>query len=250
VTASSATSEGLTVDDVARATGTTVRTIRWYQSEGLLPAPRREGRTARYGADHVQRLEAIRDLQAHGLTLVAIRRLLERAPDTAAHALAFVQAAVSPAGGDEIEVIDAAEGASRLGGRPTPAMAVQLERLGIIEVLPGDRWQLPAPALFRAAEELASLDFPLESRVEIVHRLRAHTEDMARILVDFFVRHMWPERPDDAAAWAEMSSALDRLRPLAATSVVALLDMALAHAAEEAAERQLGGHAPSASSAV
>lgn len=240
MTAVSETTHGLTVDQVARLTGTTVRTIRWYQSEGLLPSPRREGRIARYGADHVQRLAAIRDLQAHGLTLVAIRRLLERAPDTAANALAFVQAAVSPAGKDDYEVIDAAEGAARLGGSPTPAMAVQLERLGIIRVLPDDRWQLPAPALFRAAEELALLDFPLESRVEIMQRLRAHAEEMARILVDFFVDHLWPESADDPGAWAEMSSALDRLRPLAATSVVALLDTALAHAAEAAAEHELG----------
>jgi hypothetical protein len=41
-----------------------------------------------------------------------------------------------------------------------------------------------------------------------------------------------------------MTSALDRLRPLATTSVVALLDTALAHAAESAAERELGRRPP------
>lgn len=240
MTAVSENAGGLTVDEVARLTGTTVRTIRWYQSEGLLPSPRREGRTARYDADHVRRLEAIRDLQAHGLTLVAIRRLLERAPDTAANALAFVQAAVSPAYEDENAIIDAASGAARLGGSPTPAMATQLERLGIIRVLPDGRWQLPAPALFRAAEELAVLDIPLERRVEIMHRLRAHTEEMARLLVEFFVEHLWPDEGDDPVAWAEMSAVLGRLRPLATTSVVELLDAALAHAAEAAAEHELG----------
>jgi DNA-binding transcriptional MerR regulator len=247
VTAVHETTDGLTVDQVARLTGTTVRTIRWYQSEGLLPPPRREGRTARYDTDHVQRLEAIRDLQAHGLTLVAIRRLLERAPDTAANALAFVQAAVSPASKDDYEVIDPAEGAARLGTSPTPALAAHLEGLGIIHVLPDGRWQLPAPALFRAAEELTALDFPLERQVEIMHRLRAHTEEMARLVVDFFVDHLWPGSCDDPEAWAEMSSALDRLRPLATTSVVALFDTALAHAAEMAAERELGRSAPAGS---
>jgi DNA-binding transcriptional MerR regulator len=245
VTAVSEAADGLTVDQVARLTGTSVRTIRWYQSEGLVPSPRREGRTARYGADHVQRLEAIRDLQAHGLTLVAIRRLLERAPDTAANALAFVQAAVSPAGEGDVEVIGADEGAARLGASPTAALAANLERLGIVHVLADGRWRLPQPALFRAAEELAALDFPFERQVEIVQQLRAHTEAMARLLVDFFVDHLWPER-DDPAAWAEMTSALDRLRPLATTSVVALLDTALAHAAETAAERELGRRPTSA----
>lgn len=245
MTAAPDTLDGLTVDQVARLTGTTVRTIRWYQSERLLPPPRREGRTARYDASHVQRLEAIRDLQAHGLTLVAIRRLLERAPDTAANALAFVQAAVSPAGKDETEVIDAAEGAARLGGAPTPAMAGPLEALGIIRVLPDGRWELPAPALFRAAEELAAFDFPLDRRIHLMEQLRAHSVQMADLLVGFFVDHMWPptvtERVDDPAAWEALTQAVDRLRPLATTSVVALLDIAMARAAERAAEQMLVG---------
>ncbi|HEX8803008.1 MAG TPA: MerR family transcriptional regulator, partial [Acidimicrobiales bacterium] len=227
--------DGLTVDQVAHLTGTTVRTIRWYQSEGLLPAPRREGRTARYDADHVHRLEAIRDLQAHGLTLVAIRRLLEKAPDTAANALAFVQAAVSPAHKDGVEIIDAADGAERLGGVP-PDMAAELERLGIIRVLSHHEWELPTPALFRAAEELAALDIPLVSRLSILRQLRGHTEAMARVLVDFFVEQFCPQsasHAEDPAAWLAMSNALDRLRPLAATSVVALLDTALARASQE-----------------
>ena len=69
--------DSYSVEEVARRTGTTVRTIRWYQSEGLLAAPRKAGRVARYDGEHVARLEAIRDLQAHGLTLVAIRRLID-----------------------------------------------------------------------------------------------------------------------------------------------------------------------------
>lgn len=234
--------EGLSVEQVAQLTGTTVRTIRWYQSEGLLPPPRRAGRSARYDADHVQRLEAIRDLQAHGLTLIAIRRLLEHAPDTASNALAFVRAAVSPAQQDEIIAAD--EGAARVRGGATDETAAALERLGLIEVLPDGLWRLPAPALFKAAEELAALDFPLESRLDVLYGLRAYTEDMAKTLVDFFVDHLWPksaESADDPVAWAKMSDALDRLRPLAATSVVALLDIALVHAAQECAERKLGG---------
>jgi DNA-binding transcriptional MerR regulator len=244
VTAAPETLDGLTVDQVARLTGTTIRTIRWYQSEGLLPSPRREGRTARYDSSHVQRLEAIRDLQAHGLTLVAIRRLLERAPDTAANALAFVQAAVSPVGEDEAEVIDPDDGVARLGGGKADQVAASLDELGIIRVLPDGRWELPAPALFRAAEELAAFDFPLARRIEIMQRLRGHAEEMADLLVEFFVDHMWPDSAtlaDDPEAWSHLTRALDRLRPLATTSVVAMLDQALARAAEQATERKLAG---------
>jgi hypothetical protein len=71
---------------------------------------------------------------------------------------------------------------------------------------------------------------------------------MAALLVDFFMDHLWPDSrtdadADDPAAWAELTHALDRLRPLATTSVISLLDLALAHAAERAAERKLGDDA-------
>src|SRR5262249_54522861 len=100
-----ATEDGYTVEALARPTGATVRTMRWYQSEGLLPAPRRSGRVALYDDDHVARLEAIRELQGHGLTLVAVRRLLDQAPGSAATAaLAFVRSAVADLG-DGAEVV-------------------------------------------------------------------------------------------------------------------------------------------------
>jgi hypothetical protein len=151
---------------------------------------------------------------------------------------------VSPAGEDEVEVIDAEQGAARLGGGRPDQVAASLDELGIIRVLPDGRWELPAPALFRAAEELAALDFPLARRIEIMQRLRGHAEQMADLLVEFFVDHLWPDSAtlaDDPEAWTGLTRALDRLRPLATTSVVAMLDQALAGAAERATERMLAG---------
>lgn len=69
--------ESWRIDDLARKAGLTVDTVRYYQRERLLPAPRREGRHALYGPDHLERLERIRDLQARRFSLAAIRSLLE-----------------------------------------------------------------------------------------------------------------------------------------------------------------------------
>jgi hypothetical protein len=127
-------------------------------------------------------------------------------------------------------------------------MAAELEALGIIRVLPDERWELPAPALFRAAEELAAFDFPLDRRIQLMEQLRAHSDQMADLLVGFFVDHMWPgpttRAVDDPEAWDTLTQAVDRLRPLATTSVVALLDLAMARAAERAAEQMLVGEEP------
>ena len=67
---------GWRIDDLARRSGLSVDTIRFYQREGLLEPPVRRGRTAVYGPTHLHRLEQIRDLQARHLSLAAIRGLL------------------------------------------------------------------------------------------------------------------------------------------------------------------------------
>src|SRR3954449_45727 len=67
----------LTIDELARQTGMTVRNLRAHQSRGLLPAPEVRGRTGFYGPEHLARVELIRELQTEGFNLEAIRRLLE-----------------------------------------------------------------------------------------------------------------------------------------------------------------------------
>lgn len=66
------------VEQLAASAGMRVDTLRFYQSRGLLPAPRREGRVAIYEEAHLDRLRRIRDLQRQGFTLDQIGRVLER----------------------------------------------------------------------------------------------------------------------------------------------------------------------------
>lgn len=65
------------IDELARRSGLTVDTIRFYQREGLLPEAQRAGRAKVYGQDHLDRLAQIRDLQARRFSLAAIKALLE-----------------------------------------------------------------------------------------------------------------------------------------------------------------------------
>jgi DNA-binding transcriptional MerR regulator len=67
----------LTVGQAARLAGVGVDTIRYYEREGLLPAPRRtEGEHRRYGPADVDRLLFIRGAQRLGLRLAEIRELV------------------------------------------------------------------------------------------------------------------------------------------------------------------------------
>jgi DNA-binding transcriptional MerR regulator len=75
------------VEQLASVAGVSVDTIRFYQSRGLLPPPRRQGRVGWYDDDHRDRLDRIRTLQARGLTLATIRRLVSGELDAADEAL-------------------------------------------------------------------------------------------------------------------------------------------------------------------
>ena len=79
----------LTVDELARAGGTTTRQVRALQSHGVLPHPRLVGRTGYYDAGHLERLRSVLRLQHEGFSLAAIAALLKawEAGGTLAHVL-------------------------------------------------------------------------------------------------------------------------------------------------------------------
>ena len=68
----------LTTGDLARATGNTVRTIRFYEEQGLLrPAEVSDGGHRRYTEEELERLRLIGDLRELGLSLSDIKSMLD-----------------------------------------------------------------------------------------------------------------------------------------------------------------------------
>lgn len=76
--------ETLSLAELAELAGVPARTIRFYISRGLLPGPIKAGRGAEYTAEHLERLEHIKRLQAEGRMLSEIGLALESAPLSAA----------------------------------------------------------------------------------------------------------------------------------------------------------------------
>lgn len=73
-------SDGLSIGDLAKATGTKVVTIRFYEKIGLLPAPpRTSGNYRAYDKGHMDRLRFIRRCRDLGFTLDQVRALLSLA---------------------------------------------------------------------------------------------------------------------------------------------------------------------------
>jgi DNA-binding transcriptional MerR regulator len=104
-----------TVGELAEAAGVTVRTVRYYVAEGLLPDPTVEGRYAMYGQDHLNRIGLIQKLRLARVPLASIRdqlksltaedveELLSRAASAAyERRRALVQAPVAEADADRV----------------------------------------------------------------------------------------------------------------------------------------------------
>lgn len=68
------------IGELAKMTGTTVETVRYYEKEGLLPEPERGLNNYRsYGAAHLERLRLIRNCRALDMTQEEIRTILQLA---------------------------------------------------------------------------------------------------------------------------------------------------------------------------
>ncbi|BCY16842.1 MAG: MerR family transcriptional regulator [Chloroflexi bacterium] len=69
------------ISELANITGHTVRTIRYYMDEGLLPQPVIQGRYAYFGDSYIPRLKLIQRLKDAYLPLREIRRILDSLND-------------------------------------------------------------------------------------------------------------------------------------------------------------------------
>jgi len=110
------------VEQLSARSDVAVDTIRYYQSKGLLDPPRREGRVAWYGEDHLVRLTRIRSLQQRGFTLATIVRLVSGELDAADEALLGELAGgrEDPSEASPVPPVPTATGATMVEGQGSP----------------------------------------------------------------------------------------------------------------------------------
>jgi DNA-binding transcriptional MerR regulator len=232
----------MTIRELAQRTGMTVRNIRAHQTRGLLPPPAVRGRTGYYNEEHVARIELTREMQADGLNLEAIRRVLDSGDGSAAAISDFTRALRAPFEDEAPEIFDAEELATLWGGEPDPKLMRRAEKIGLLRPLPDGRIEVISPRLLRAARELAELGIGPEGALATAEKLRRHADGVARTFVELFVKEVW--QPFDRAGrperdWPRMSEALERMRPLAAGALLATFQIAMGEAVEKEGERTL-----------
>src|SRR5688500_17412906 len=72
------------IDELANRAGVPTRTIRYYTQQGLLPAPRLQGRVGWYDERHLDRLKLIKELQEKRYLPLGVIRSVLRRVDTGA----------------------------------------------------------------------------------------------------------------------------------------------------------------------
>jgi DNA-binding transcriptional MerR regulator len=208
-----------TIDELASVTRVPSRTIRFYQSKGALPAPQIRGRSAYYGAEHVERLKLIGSLQDRGLRIRAIRDLLQQA-DKGELALnewlGLERQLQEPWANDRPRVMTEDE-LQKLVGAERPGAVAELAKLEQIERR-GDSYLVKSPALLQVALRLEAAGIDLETGVGAGQILRKHLRRATEDLVEFFYKRSGEGFGRDISA-GDLADAYKALRPLGQESV-------------------------------
>lgn len=218
-----------TIDELARAAGTTVRSLRVYHERGVLPPPQVKGRTGFYGQDHLNRVRTISRLLDRGIKLNGIKELLnawDRGDD--------LGDILGVGGAEPEEASEVAEAGAVATGIQEPAetiAATDLERrygsvpnglarivaAGLYEPVDAGTYRPADRQLVRAAEQLAAAGVPDDEILTELERLRVDCDRIARRFVDLFERTAWQsyqQSPRSRSDLAELTARLHLLQAL------------------------------------
>lgn len=222
------------VDDLARASGVTVRNIRAYQERGLLPPPQRVGRTAVFDDTHLARLKIIASMLERGYTAANIREMLhawESGHDLGT--LLGLESALVPPAGDEPVTVTAAEARRRAGSADDLAL---LTGAGLAEPA-GTKVRLLRPRLLESFAEMRDHGMSTEALLEVYARVDPAVDEIARVLVragtDQLAPRFFADGTPSTESVGELVELLTRFRALAMTAVTASVAVAVEREIEQ-----------------
>ena len=204
------------VEELAGAAGVRVATVRFYQSKGLLPPPRRVQRAAVYSREHLSILQRIRRYQSQGLSLAVIKRLLAARSHSRGDAL--LAAVVEHSGERSLTRTQLAA----LSGVPEPLLAsLEAARLLDPAVVDGEaRYGEAELQMVRAGLEILQQGFPLDELLRVAGEHAKQVRLSADHAIALFDRHV-RKTGKGATAAADVAEAFRQLLP-SVTMLVAL----------------------------
>lgn len=205
----------VSLDELSEQSGVSSRTIRYYQSEGILPSPRKVGRDARYSEVHVERLELIGELQSRGLKIEAIKQLLGRNRDhrSVTEWLGIDEVLRAQWADDGEEVMTRADVLALLGRHPHRIVG-ELVDSGLLNRRDDGSFHAPSRALFDLALRMLDAGVSIEVGAKAEQLLRRRLSKAADELVELFAAETGKSfagkgTPD------ELAVAIEAMRPVA-----------------------------------
>lgn len=241
VTADGAEGEELTIDDLAARSGVPSRTIRFYQSKGLVPAPTIKGRVAFYGARHLERLELVAQLQDRGLRIDAIRELVKRLDEGVLDVgdwLGLEGQLETPWAEDRPRTMSEDELVASFG-KKRAGLVTDLVRHARVE-RKGRTFYVPSPALLALAGQMESAGIDLEIASKANAIFEKHLARVATELTELFVKHA-----EDEERSTDLAGLVEALRPLGLEAVRIVFAREMERALRELVESGRAAKIPS-----
>jgi DNA-binding transcriptional MerR regulator len=248
--------EFLTIDELARAAGTTVRNVRVYQDRGLLSPPERRGRLGLYGPDHLRRLRLVLRMLGRGYPLAAIRELVEAWEEERdlGSVLGLEEVITAPYQEEGPRRLPAAQLRDLFGGDEVAAARAVETGLATID---GDDVVFNNPTFVDVGLELLGEGFPPRAVIEVAAGIARVMDDVARMCVSFVNEHVWRDFVDagmPAGDAERVAGVIARMRPRAQAAADAALaeamqrysDEVFTRTAEELASKSRRRNKPSA----
>jgi DNA-binding transcriptional MerR regulator len=231
----------LTIEQLAAEVGMSVRNIRNHQSRGLLPPPEVRARVGYYGPEHVARLRLILELQGEGFNLAAIERVIAASGGSTSRLLGLRNAMTAPFATEAPEVMTAEELLKRFGEVEYKDIE-RIRKLGLLVPLGDDRFEVPSPALLRAAEAVTDMGISLHASLALVERVSRDCESISRAFVKLYLDELWEPftkagQPEER--WDELIEAIRELREIASEALLAIFRQRMSAEVEAASGKLL-----------
>lgn len=219
-----------TIDELARASGVTVRNIRAYQARGLLPPPQVRARTGYYGPGHEARLDLIKELQGEGVKLDVIKKLLDTTGGSTEQVVRFIRTVRSLFAVEDRQIVTLAELVERFS-ETDPNLVKRAQKMGLLTEIADGQYEETSPRLMAAAQAMTEMGIPMARSLDVVDQLRQHADGIAKVYVDLFLGEVWQPfdaegRPDDQ--WPRLYEVIGNLRKVSGDAMLAVLELAVA----------------------
>jgi DNA-binding transcriptional MerR regulator len=188
-----------TVDELAQRAAVPVRTIREYQTMGVLPPPQRRGRIGVYDASHLARLELIARLQERGYSLAGIRDLVASWHEGADLADVLGLPAGQLVHLDEPGASATLQQLARLVPDLVPGRIDDLLATRVVQRCGDDRFCVPSPSLLSLAIDALAAGYPADRVLAYLTAIRETTDVIAASTIDLLADPPADADPDRIA---------------------------------------------------